>query len=287
MKFLSSLALFAAIFTTSTNIVDAHSSIKNPLPRGHPLNPNAAVKDFACITTPLNGGPGCAPKAFPCGGYPQDTQITQVLTAGEVISVNFWNPNFPNGPQPGDESRDQARHNGGQCEFALSYDGGVTYTVIGTYHETCPDIFFDWKVKIPENAPSCDKPGKCLFSWSWINAVGNREFYQNCADVKIVGNSTKPLPIKDITRANLPPQFPTILTPTGDPSNNGNLKGSGPLASDVSANLQGAGNAPPSTRVLTGLSWLDNVQVVPCALQSVTRFSVNDRVVNFKNFVFI
>ncbi|CAG8484288.1 10859_t:CDS:2 [Ambispora gerdemannii] len=233
MKFLTCLALLV----TSIASVSAHTTMGYPLPRGHPNNPNAATKDYNCLTTPLNGGPGCAPKAFPCGGYPQDTKITQTFKAGDVIDVKFWNPNFPNGPQPGDESKNQARHNGGLCEFALSYDGGQTYTVIGTYHQTCPDIFYSWKVKIPDAAPSCDTPGKCIFSWSWINALGNREFYQNCADVKIVGTSTKPLPIIDITRSNLPGTFSGEMTPPGDPSNNGNAKGSGPSSSDTSANL--------------------------------------------------
>jgi len=211
--------------------------MKSPLPRGHPLNPNAAKKDTACITAPLIGGIGCPRKTFPCGGYPVDKKITQVFKAGEIINITFWNPNFPNGPSPADAKSDQARHNGGLCEFALSYDGGKTYTVIGTYHKTCPDIFFSWPIKIPDNAPNCDNPGQCIFSWSWINAVGNREFYQNCADVKIEGNSTKPLPIKDITRANFPPLFPKIYTPQGDRANTGDQKGSGPSQSDVAGNM--------------------------------------------------
>ncbi|CAG8455083.1 3876_t:CDS:1, partial [Acaulospora colombiana] len=211
--------------------------MSSPPTRGHPKNPNAAVQDFSCIAAPLNGGAGCAPKAFPCGGYPPDKQIVTTLTAGEIISVEFFNQNIPD-PSVANPNTDQARHNGGLCEFALSYDGGKTYTVIATYHETCPDVFFNnWKVKIPENAPSCNSPGNCLFSWSWINAVGNREFYQNCADVKIVGNATKPLPLIDITRANLPPLFPNIITPPGDPANTGNAKGSGPLPQDIANNL--------------------------------------------------
>ncbi|CAG8569026.1 5129_t:CDS:1 [Ambispora leptoticha] len=238
MTFISYIAfsIVCVIILLSDGVL-AHSSMKYPLPRGHPLNPQAPKKDYACITAPLNGGPDCPKKPFPCGGYPVDTKVTQVFHAGEVINVKFYNPNFPGKLTPADTKRDQARHNGGLCEFSLSYDGGKSYTVIATYHRTCPDIFFDWKVKIPEAAPSCDTRGKCIFSWSWIDANGNREFYQNCADVKIVGNATKPLPVIDITRANLPPEFKKIITPVGDPSNTDNAKGSGPLPSDVSANL--------------------------------------------------
>ncbi|CAG8445613.1 3682_t:CDS:2 [Ambispora leptoticha] len=271
MKFFSTFG----ILTSCVAAVSAHSSMVFPAPRGHPQNPNAAVKDYNCITAPLNPGAVCSGKTFPCGGYPMDTQITQVFHAGDIVSVKFWNSQFPNGPQPGDAGANQARHNGGLCEFALSYDGGVTYTVIGTYHETCPDIFFDWKVKIPENAPSCDNPGKCIFSWSWINAVGNREFYQNCADIKLVGNSTKPLPIIDITRANLPPQFPQIMTPPGDPDNSGNAEGSGPSASDVSANLgQNIGGSGGSAKEI--MSTEDDAFLTPMDIPSSHQSNTNN-----------
>ncbi|CAI2161952.1 15866_t:CDS:1 [Funneliformis geosporum] len=247
MKFSSALI---AVFATLVSTVSSHTTISFPPPRGHPLNENAAVQDFECISAPLNGGSGCAPKKFPCGGYPKDKKIVTTFNAGEVFEVKFFNQNFPE-LKDEDKQNDQARHNGGICEFALSYDGGESYTVIATYKKTCPDIFFDgWKVKIPENAPSCDSPGDCIFSWSWVNALGNREFYQNCADIKIVGNATEPLPIIDITRANLPPLFEKILTPEGDDSNNGNAIGSGPRKEDVEANLalkigDGKNKSPP------------------------------------------
>jgi len=242
MKF--SIAI--AFLTTFVASVTAHTSIIFPPPRAHPLNPNAVAKDFQCIMAPLNGGSGCPKKTFPCGGYKPDKKVVTTFNAGQVIDVKFFNQNLPD-IETADPNADQARHNGGLCEFALSYDGGDTYTKIATYHKTCPDIFFTgWKVKIPKNAPSCDKPGKCIFSWSWINAVGNREFYQNCADIKIVGNSTEPLPIIDITKANFPPLFTKIITPEGDDANTGNAKGSGPLAKDVKANLNlNIGNEKP------------------------------------------
>lgn len=227
-----------AFLTTLVASVSAHMSMSFPPTRAHPLNPNAATKDLECIMAPLNGGGSCPKKEFPCGGYPADKKVVTTFKAGQVIDVKFFNQNAPD-PSKADPSIDQARHNGGLCEFALSYDGGNTYTKIATYRKTCPDIFFTgWKVKIPDSAPSCNKPGKCIFSWSWINAVGNREFYQNCADIKIVGNSTEPLPIIDITKANFPPLFTKIITPEGDDANTGNAKGSGPLAKDVKANLK-------------------------------------------------
>ncbi|EPZ34955.1 hypothetical protein ROZALSC1DRAFT_27547 [Rozella allomycis CSF55] len=217
-----------------------HSSMLFPPSRCHPMNPNSNCKDSRCITTPLNGGPGCSPKPFPCGYSQRHTPTT--VNAGEVINVKFWNSEFPNGAFSGGESKDQARHNGGLCEFSLSYDE-KTFNVIATYERSCPDIFFDWPVRIPDNAPACEN---CLFAWSWINALGNREFYMNCADVKIVNPkvpSGSPFSTKPITTANLAAAgFTNTLTPDGDVPNNGNGKGSGPRSSDVSKNT--ASSAP-------------------------------------------
>ncbi|CAG8485115.1 7859_t:CDS:1 [Diversispora eburnea] len=212
-----------------------------PPARGHPLNPNTLI-DYRCLTAPLNGGGDCPPKPFPCGGYPADSAFGATFNAGQIFDVRFQNPGAQN---PTAES-DQGRHNGGLCEFSLSYDGGSTWTKIATYHKTCPDVFYGWTVKIPENAPTCDTLGQCIFSWTWINAVGNREFYQNCADVRIIGQSTTPLQKIDFTKANLP-EFGNTLTPEGDPANTGNARGSGPLPEDVTANLQpfAPGSPPP------------------------------------------
>jgi len=41
-------------------------------------------------------------------------------------------------------------------------------------------------VLLPANVPNCDS---CIFAWSWINAIGNRELYMNCADIAIRGGS--------------------------------------------------------------------------------------------------
>ncbi|KAI8054428.1 hypothetical protein BDF22DRAFT_775194 [Syncephalis plumigaleata] len=60
----------------------------------------------------------------------------------------------------------EAKHNGGHCQFSLSYDGGKTFVVI--------------KDVLNNNA---------IFAWSWINATGVREYYMNCADIAIEGVS--------------------------------------------------------------------------------------------------
>ncbi|CAG8521565.1 11633_t:CDS:2 [Ambispora leptoticha] len=152
------------------------------------------------FTATLNGHAiNCSPKKFPCGVYKTDKNFTTTLTAGQIINITFYNPNVI--PKVASTNNDQARHNGGRCEFTLSYDGDETCTVIGVYHRTCPDV-------------------------CWMNNLGRRELYQNCADIRIIGNSNKiPLPKREISKVNYP-----------DPLNSGNAKGSGPLKDNVDAN---------------------------------------------------
>ncbi|KAJ1910731.1 hypothetical protein IWQ60_010500 [Tieghemiomyces parasiticus] len=79
-----------------------------------------------------------------------------------------------------------AIHGGGNCQFSLSYDGGKTFVVIMTIMRTCFKNGLKFSVPIPPNAPSGDM---VVFSWSWANAVGNREFYQTCSDIAIKGKT--------------------------------------------------------------------------------------------------
>ncbi|KAG0218729.1 hypothetical protein BGX31_011521, partial [Mortierella sp. GBA43] len=114
---------------------------------------------------------GLQKKPFPCGGY-EKGPVTN-LKAGEVIKVRFWHGSI--GPDvsvfpPPKTFKESARHGGGACEFSLSYDGGKTFFVIGQYTSTCPDLNFEWSVKIPQNIKSCTDENQCLFSWSWIGA---------------------------------------------------------------------------------------------------------------------
>ncbi|KAJ2466571.1 hypothetical protein GGI02_004328 [Coemansia sp. RSA 2322] len=103
-------------------------------------------------------------------------------TAGQSVTVNF--------------EQGGAAHGGGHCEFSLSYDGGKTFVVI---HQELKYCFFtgpstsntasvlSYTFNIPANVPSSNN---VLFSWSWVNAIGNREFYRTISDVAITGSSS-------------------------------------------------------------------------------------------------
>lgn len=79
-----------------------------------------------------------------------------------------------------------ATHGGGSCQISLSYDRGASFHVIHSMVGGCP-LKSSYEFTIPSDAPSCDN---ALFAWSWLNEVGNREFYMNCALVKITGSSS-------------------------------------------------------------------------------------------------
>jgi len=81
----------------------------------------------------------------------------------------------------------------------------------------------NFSVPVPSSAPN----GEAIFAWTWINAVGNREYYMNCADVIVTGG-TSPSSVTGpkLFVANLPyiagapsiPEFPDV-TSTNDGRN--------------------------------------------------------------------
>ncbi|KAJ2001518.1 hypothetical protein H4R26_004094, partial [Coemansia thaxteri] len=97
-------------------------------------------------------------------------------------------------------------HNGGHCEWSVSFDSGNTFAVV---HRVLSHCFYDsnnnrvnnYTFALPADLPSS---GSAVFSWSWINASGNREFYMNCADVSITGSSSTSYTGPQMVIANYP-----------------------------------------------------------------------------------
>lgn len=94
-----------------------------------------------------------------------------------------------------------AVHGGGSCQISLTYDNPPTrqsaFKVIHSIQGGCPArgvagnapadpnaVAKDtYDFTIPEDIPA----GNATLAWSWVNKVGNREFYMNCAPVAITG----------------------------------------------------------------------------------------------------
>ncbi|KAI6380819.1 hypothetical protein MCOR25_001493 [Pyricularia grisea] len=93
-----------------------------------------------------------------------------------------------------------ATHGGGSCQVALTDETAPTaatkFRVITSIQGGCPlssdgnngndasaALDSGLQFKIPDNIPA----GKYILSWTWINRIGNREFYMNCAPVTLTG----------------------------------------------------------------------------------------------------
>ncbi|KAJ2720427.1 hypothetical protein GGI07_004614 [Coemansia sp. Benny D115] len=114
------------------------------------------------------------------------------------------------------EFHGSAAHSGGHSEFSVSYDNGATFAVI---HQELKYMFFGtptqvtnrpkklkYSIKLPNDLPGADN---AVFAWTWVNASGNREFYMNCVDVKIVGEPGE-YTGKQMTVVNYGPDMPVI-----------------------------------------------------------------------------
>jgi hypothetical protein len=128
---------------------------------------------------------------LPCKHYPRG-HIVKFINTGTTLVVEMSGTIY---------------HMGGHCQFSISYDG-VTFYVLYTIMKNCftgTGLFFN--VPIPSQLPSCNS---CIFAWTWVNAIGNREFYMNCADVSIINNGvTGSFVTKNYTVLNLP-GYPTV-----------------------------------------------------------------------------
>ncbi|KAF1363706.1 hypothetical protein EJ07DRAFT_102266 [Lizonia empirigonia] len=147
----------------------AHMILEYPVPYG---------KDT------LNSSP-LAPGDYPCkqrSGVYDVTEMNQ-WNAGETKTISFIG---------------SAVHGGGSCQFSMATDteptestqwkvihsvvGGCPSNVTGNLEENAAGHgAATFPVTMPESMPD----GRYTFAWSWLNKVGNREFYMNCAPVQV------------------------------------------------------------------------------------------------------
>ncbi|KAJ2416968.1 hypothetical protein H4218_005426 [Coemansia sp. IMI 209128] len=166
----------SAIAVALVASVSAHMAMIEPCTRYTPNNPKCPaipagqLPDYNLKDPLAYNAPLCkhtTPYATPVATW----------TAGQSITTRF--------------QADGAAHGGGHAQFSLSYDGGKTFVVI---YEVLKHVFFtgptsgnsatvlSYTFDLPKDVPASDK---AIFAWTWVNAVGNREFYMNCADVAI------------------------------------------------------------------------------------------------------
>lgn len=183
MRFTTAAFALAAFASSAL----AHVEMVDPPPFRSKANKNVdpANVDFD-MNSPLN------PSNFPCKGYQQDFNTP----AGD--STADWAAGTPQTVT----LSGSATHNGGSCQFSLSYDEGKTFHVIKSIEGNCAGGPNDNKFTL--NVPADAKSGKAIFAWTWFNHTGNREMYMNCAAVTIKGSGTSTLADRpDIFVANV------------------------------------------------------------------------------------
>ncbi|KAJ4306458.1 hypothetical protein N0V88_001260 [Collariella sp. IMI 366227] len=115
-----------------------------------------------------------------------------------------------------------AVHGGGSCQISITYDNPPTaqsvFKVIHSIQGGCPargvagnagsdpnaQAKDEYEFRFPEDIPS----GNATLAWSWLNKIGNREFYMNCAPIEITGsegNEATLATLPDMLIANIAP----------------------------------------------------------------------------------
>jgi hypothetical protein len=108
-------------------------------------------------------------------------------------------------------------HNGGHCQFGISFND-KDFLVLHTVMTNCLLNGMTYEFPLPSNTP----PGSATVFWTWVNSIGNREYYMECADVTIKNNNNnngvvygKELVVANILNYPTIPEFPTPNSPSG------------------------------------------------------------------------
>lgn len=132
---------------------------------------------------------------FPCKGFPVGPST--VTLQSNKINI---------------EIAGTAPHEGGHCQFGISYDNNnfiVLKQVIGSCLKNNERNYI---IDLPLTLPN----DNFIIFWTWINAIGNREYYMDCADIRININTPNPSYViegKELVIVNIPgykiiPEFP-------------------------------------------------------------------------------
>ncbi|KAH7396345.1 hypothetical protein BKA66DRAFT_454928 [Pyrenochaeta sp. MPI-SDFR-AT-0127] len=167
--FFSQATLLMALASSAT----AHMTLNYPIP----FNKES-----------LNSSP-LEPADFPCKQRPGVYQVDTMnrWDAGTTETVSFTGG---------------ATHGGGSCQFSITSDSEPTeqsqWKVIHSVIGGCPTnntgndsddpaahVAATFPVTMPSNVPD----GRYTFAWSWVNKIGNREFYMNCAPIQVGSGS--------------------------------------------------------------------------------------------------
>jgi hypothetical protein len=157
-------------------VAHAHMIMAQPVPYGDP--------DKAPL---LESGAN-----FPCKSQPYTVSKMNEWPVGSLQNLTFT-------------SLSTATHAGGSCQISITIDKEPTkaskWKVIHSFVGGCPTPPKEGTGNYVEGTdphipalnftiPSELPNGEMSMAWTWMNKVGNREMYMNCAPVKISGGSS-------------------------------------------------------------------------------------------------
>ncbi|KAJ2863340.1 hypothetical protein GGH94_003656 [Coemansia aciculifera] len=156
---------YVSVIALLIDLCCAQVEMREPPPRRSKFSKfyiNADDVDYN-MKSPLGGKNG-----YPCRKS-SSGPVQGTLVAGQDLKVFFDG---------------MASRQGGDCQFAISYDNGTNFAVVWDKLGNC---FLDtvnggYEVPIPDKLPAAKD---AIFAWTWIPAVGQRPYYMNCADVRI------------------------------------------------------------------------------------------------------
>ncbi|KAI1331937.1 lytic polysaccharide monooxygenase [Xylariaceae sp. FL0255] len=166
------------VIAASVAAVNAHMMMQTP-------------QAWNSTSAPLTNGPLQADGSdFPCkfsASYTATGDASNTYALGSDQTLSF---------------QGSAVHGGGSCQIFISYDQPPTANsklkVIHSIEGGCPARNqtgnltpeiptladpYTYKYTIPSNIPA----GKATIGFSWLNRIGNREFYMNCGPVQLTG----------------------------------------------------------------------------------------------------
>jgi len=182
------LAVISAILSVFT--VAAHMSVRSPCPRASPFcNSHYLGRVNYDIEAPYNYGPEPELRGkYPCREQAPGPSVA-TYRAGQSVQFVL---------------KGTANHDGGHCQYAISYDNGRHWAVLRTVFENCltgngngPYVY---DIQLPKSAPG----GKAVLSWVFYNKEGDQEMYMNCIDVNIQGPRNGTVHGKELLVLRLP-----------------------------------------------------------------------------------
>jgi hypothetical protein len=133
------------------------------------------------LRSPLNVSPDFF--SFPCKGFPKGPVVATFEKNEITITLEGT-----------------ATHGGGHCQFGISYDDN-NFVVLKTVLNECLLNTMSYSYEIPTYA----RGDNITVFWTWINRIGNREYYMECADVNVKTNGKMTdIPGKELLIVNLP-----------------------------------------------------------------------------------